>query len=111
MKVTPAATTSRSNAMAWSGPGESPHTFGPVSCIAPYPTRPTVRSSPIITVDEISRDWVAMASLLWLHRGRVGSSGRPDRDVTPGVLPSHPGDVTGHASHRHGLRFDFCRSE
>src|ERR1700676_671140 len=50
MNVTPESTTWRSNAIPPSWSGYSPHTWSPVSCMAPRPIRPTVRSPPIVTV-------------------------------------------------------------
>jgi hypothetical protein len=50
MNVTPSATTSRSWAVPLLWSGYSPQTFGPVSCIAPWPMFPTVRSPPMVTM-------------------------------------------------------------
>src|SRR3954453_7182483 len=61
MKVAPASTTSRRRSMPLSWSGYSPQTFGPVSCIAPYPIRPTVSSPPMVT-DGISFAWWFMSA-------------------------------------------------
>src|SRR5215217_5446719 len=52
MRLTPSSTARRRTRTASSGSGESPHTPGPGSCIAPKPSLRTVRSPPIVNVPE-----------------------------------------------------------
>jgi hypothetical protein len=50
VRVIPSSIASRSTAMAASRSLGGPKTPGPASCIAPYPTRVTVRSSDTVNV-------------------------------------------------------------
>src|SRR3984957_11399763 len=86
MWSTPLATASRSTASAASRSFGGPNTPGPASCIAPYPTRFTVRAP---SANAPALPMSIMSLLLWLIVN-IHSSPGPDKSVYDSICSPHP---------------------